>query len=301
MFDAEAYLTDLGLATQGSKHQTPGWLNTHCPFCDPSAQKDHGGWRLKDGKFHCWKCGWHDPLDVIMAMENADWQRAKQILLKYTIRGLKADRIPILQARKGGASVLRFPPGAAPMKDMHINYLCERGFNAEELEHTWELMGVGPIGKFRFRIIIPIKDERGVSVSYQGRDITGKRNPPYLACKTEEEVVHHKHTLYGLQHRHEHIGVIVEGVADAWRIGPGALATFGTGWTLEQGFALCRPPIKRYFLLYDPEPLAQQSAERLGYLLAQAGKEVNQITLDEGDPGDMSPSDAKAFRKEVGL
>jgi DNA primase len=172
-----------------------------------------------------------------------------------------------------------------------MKYLTGRKFDAEMLERVWGLQGTGPIGDYRNRIILPIYLD-GVPVSYQGRDFTGTSKIPYKACPMEQEVIHHKHILYGVDLVPGDTAVLVEGAADAWRLGPGALATFGTGFTLPQLNLFCRR-FKRAFILFDPEEAAQQRADMAGALLAARRIPTEILCLTgEGDPGDLKQDDA---------
>ena len=167
------------------------------------------------------------------------------------------------------------------------------------MSRVWGLLGTGPIGEYKFRIVAPIEFE-GRLVSYQCRDITGRAALPYLACAQENEVRDHKHCLYGMDLVPGHSVVIVEGIADVWRLGPGAIATFGIGYTTEQVDLMRR--WKRRFVLFDSaDPQALEKAEQLADMLSGFGGWTEILEIDSSDPGAMDQEDANDLMKELGF
>jgi DNA primase len=154
------------------------------------------------------------------------------------------------------------------------------------------------IGPYKFRIIIPIL-QRGKLASFQGRDYTGRSDLRYKTCEKEKEVVCHKHLLYNADAIPGEDVVVVEGVTDVWRLGPGSVATFGTGFTQEQVMILAG--YRRVFLLYDGEEAATRRADKLAHAISGLGAEVELVTLDGGDPAEMSQDDADYMMLELGL
>lgn len=277
-------------ATEGFKHCRAGWVQIHCPYCG-NRDKWFMGYSLESGGLSCWNCGKHGLTDTLRLILRCDRDEAKALVRKYQIGKGKCSVVQVRVSSKAGASKLRMPAGCGPMGTRHMKYLTGRKFDAEMLERVWGLQGTGPIGDYRNRIILPIYLD-GVPVSYQGRDFTGTSKIPYKACPMEQEVIHHKHILYGVDLVPGDTAVLVEGAADAWRLGPGALATFGTGFTLPQLNLFCRR-FKRAFILFDPEEAAQQRADMAGALLAARRIPTEILCLTgEGDPGDLKQDDA---------
>ena len=149
------------------------------------------------------------------------------------------------------------------------------------------------------RLFIPILwDDR--EVSFQTRDMTGKARVKYKACLPAFEAVHHKHIVYGRPDRWTKTGIAVEGVTDAWRLGPQAFAVFGIEYKAEQ-VNLIRRLFDRVVIVFDSEPQAQRQARKLALSLAAAGTETQVLTLGPGlDPGAMAADDAAALLREVG-
>lgn len=237
---------------------------------------------------------------MIQALARCGNNEAYRILKQYEGRPThKQDQNPVkVDIRKQ----CKLPAGTGPMNERHKRYLEQRNFDPDLLEKIYGLKGTGPVGPYNHRIIIPIVYQNK-TVSYQGRDITNKSSTPYKACPMDEEAVHHKHILYGLDLADGDSCIVSEGVADVWRWGPGAVGTFGTGYTIQQANFLIKR-YKRIFIAFDPEPIAQTVAQNLGNAIGIAGREAIIVNLEEGDgedPGDMKQSDADQFMKEIGL
>ena len=91
---------------------------------------------------------------------------------------------------------------------------------------------------------------------------------------------------------------MVEGIADAWRLGPGAVATFGIKYTPQQITAL--KSFKRVSLLYDTDDEAMKQANKLAYALAPFCT-VEILGLFEGDPADLPQSEADKLMRSLGI
>ena len=202
----------------------------------------------------------------------------------------------------------RRPSDVGPMRQNHRRYLERRGFDPDLVEREWGVLGTGPVsslddgaGKpvdYRHRLLVPVV-WGGREVSFQARDVTGKSDLRYVSCPVTRELVHHKHVLYGRQERWGEVGIVVEGVTDAWRLGPLACATFGVTYTAEQVVELARH-FRRVAIVFDSEPQAQAQARRLAATLRlRLGTEPVVVDLGGGDPGSMAQDDADHLVREL--
>jgi DNA primase len=157
-------------------------------------------------------------------------------------------------------------------------------------------MASGFIGGFNHRIIIPVTMNNRI-LSWVGRDVTGKANIPYKNSPDYMCIKDPKTCLYNMDNVIQEKAVIVEGIFDAWRIGDGAIATFGTKYTHEQ-LLYCKN-LKRVFVLYDAD--AKHLVDKLAASLSSLVKEVKIISLSEGDPDNLTDDDVRSLRKEIGL
>jgi hypothetical protein len=300
MFDALKFLRDYNIKhSQEGKHARPGWVQLHCPFCAGS-QDWHLGINITWEYGNCYRCGWKSLSNIIQKVLQCNTASALQVLNKYLGRNsrLLASSLP-----KGAlactASEVSVPLGTSAMSERHKRYLHDRRFDPELLEQEWGLLGTGPVGEYRFRIIAPITFN-GRLVSYQGRDITGKSSLKYMACKLALEVVHHKDMLYGMDVVPGRKVVVVEGITDVWRLGPGAVATFGTSFLPTQ-VKLLIDRYDEFYTLFDAEPAAQDAARKLAFQIASSGKPVKNLSLKSGDPGGLSQEEADEIMRERGF
>lgn len=301
MFDFQKFCSDYNIdsATTGNSHCSPGWIQVDCPFCS-GVPDYHLGVSSTSFAANCWRCGRKSLPEVIKGLIGVSSQEAGRILEKYTT-GKKQRKKRRAGLKKQKADKCILPVGTGPLGDRHKKYLIGRGYDPAELEEIWDIRGTGNIGRYKFRIIAPIYLD-GELVSYQGRDITDKSGLRYKACAQEDEVIDHKEIVYGLDLLQGDSAVIVEGLFDAWRMGVGTLATFGTSFTLSQALLISRN-VKRAFLLFDSERSAQAEAEKMANMLMALNVETEIIEMIKPgiDPGDLSPVEAQAIMKELGF
>jgi len=165
----------------------------------------------------------------------------------------------------------------------------------------WGVKGTGPISlldgiDYKHRILAPITLNEKV-VSFQARDITNKSHLKYMACPKRREIIDHKHTLYGLDQCSRTHGLVVEGIFDVWRLGPGAVATFGIEFTKQQ-VCLLVDRFARVTVVFDDDRQAIKQARKL-----QAELEIFGVPTDiircAGDPDTFSDAELDEIRQHV--
>jgi len=102
-----------------------------------------------------------------------------------------------------------------------------------------------------------------------------------------------KSVLYGVDYI-RHAAVVVEGPADAWRVGPGAVATFGVVVTPDQLARLARFPVR--VVCFDSDPPGRARAAKLVSALAPFPGKTYDVVLDAEDPGSATPKEIKKLR-----
>lgn len=290
MFDFIGLFAEIGEhVTTSGKNVIPGNVNIRCPFC--SDQSNHLNCNPDKETVFCWKCGNHslwDLLDTIGTKARAYY------LEKYRTGKKTKARYP---GTKAVAAACKMPSTEPELNPRAYQYLESRGFDPVELQVCYDIRSTGPIGTHKFRIIIPVY-YRGQVVSFVGRDYTGRQQLRYKTASRDEEAVHHKSILYGLDACEDlETVVVVEGIMDAWRLGPGAVATFGTTVTAAQINVLAGLR-KSIVVLFDNEPEAQQKATELIAALELLGCYAVRMELNDGvkDPGELSPEAVKTAR-----
>ena len=280
------------------KHSRPGWIQMKCPFCTGNPGY-HLGFNEKQGYFNCWRCGFHRLSEVISALMSVPEHQAWTMITPYLSSG---DRV--LQVKDEKEQILAkskkvsLPMGCGPMIQIHKQYLKGRKFDPEHLEKLWGLMGTGPVGDYKLRIIVPITF-RSRLVSYQGRDVTDKSPLRYKACKSVNEVLDHKNCLYGLDLVPADTIVVVEGVTDVWRLGPGAVATFGIRYKDSQVRLMTK--FKRRFIFFDSgEEEARKQAYKLAANLSGFQGETHILSADRAvDPAELTQDEADGLMKSL--
>lgn len=299
--DMQALLTDhrIAVADTNDKHYRQGWLNVDCPFC--ADKKKHLGWDIRGQRWNCWKCGSHNVNDTLTELLNAAYYELDAVKRRYALR-------PGALADNGDEAIVRpaeiVVPGHSPLGLVHESYLIGRNYDPDKLQRVWELRGTAHVdrGTNKFRIVCPIYYD-GHIVSWQGRDITGRSPLRWKSCPAELELRAHKHCLGGEQLVPGDSVAVVEGFTDAWRLGPGAVATFGTAYLTEQVNLLRR--YRHRFIVLDSEnkdPNAGLQADKLAAMLSAFPGETIMVELDGGDPGDLAQAEADyLMTKEWGI
>ncbi len=300
LFNAKKFCQDhhIEMSPPGHKHTRPGWVHIRCPFCSGNPGW-HGGFNIKEGYYNCWRCGYHWIVKVVVNLLSISYQEAKLIIYN---KGYSSEQFRFQKSKTSTRINFKKEISLPPMTQynltkQHIDYLLSRRFDPIELKTKWNLMSTGNIGAYSHRILAPIYF-RGHMVSYQCRATKIGQNPPYLACAGHDELIKHKDIIYGFDAAIRlNQCIVVEGITDVWRLGYGAVATFGKSFTKAQ-LLLIANNFKHIFILPDSDV---KEEETMTEPLAGLGKEVEEIRLDKGDPGDMRQGDADYLMKTLGF
>ena len=288
-FDILAYLQSRNIPYQtGGDNVSSGWIGINCQFC--LDHSDHLGINLQSKAFNCLKCGETGSASkLVQTIDGVDWHKAKAIMEEFS----GALYIP---REKHYQQKTTLPIGASKkFPQSHLDFLTKRRYD-ESVIKTYDLYATGPVGVYNHRIIIPVFVNHRM-VAFVGRDVTGQSDTPYRNSSEQYGTTDVKQTLYNMDNVIGNTVVIVEGILDAWRIGDGAIATFGTKYAREQLRLL--KGMHRAFIMYDADAIA--IAHKLAYDLSSFVSDVHVLELSEGDPDSMNDDDVRALRKEIGL
>ena len=293
IFDVLRFIEDFNIPTDNTgKNTQPGWININCPICDDDS--NHGGFNIKKGYYNCWKCDWSPLENVVAALLSIPNNKARLIIEEYK----SSPRFQLVEKEKVYKNTkLELPFGSGPLKEKHKTYLKRRNFDPEKLEILFNLKGTNHLGDYNFRIIAPIYYQNKL-VSYQGRDITGKSKIRYKACKLSEEIINHKNIFYNIDSIDKKC-IIVEGITDVWRLGPGAVCTFGIKFTMEQVKLL--KGYKEVFIFFDSDPQARKQAQKLAGYCDPFNKSVELLEIKRGDPGSLGQKGADRLMRNLGF
>lgn len=310
-FDIQSYLQDRGVKykTKG-ENIGRGWIGIDCPFPGCYDDNKHLGISLKSNKIKCYFCGKKGTiLDLIQQIEECGFGQAVNIARQFS-----SDFTPSNNRDKG---IGRLPPYTGNVFDvikpqlvdyipsMHINYLKSRNFDPDIIIPKYNLKATYNIGDYRWRLICPVTFDRKM-VSWVGMDVTRQAYLRYKNCPLEFCKIPTNHTLYNFDSVKSDI-IVVEGVTDVWRVGDGAVATFTNNFSIEQIKLMVSRKIKRAFVMYDRDPLkknqtisqAEIKQDNLAHQLAGIIPYVTTITLDKGDPADMTEDEVKDLRRDI--
>lgn len=292
MFDVTSYLDARDIEYQSSgKNVSKGWINISCVFCDEKS--NHLG-ISNSGGFHCWVCGekGKTPHSLVMKIDNCSYKRACETIEKFDLDFVHED-----EDFKSTVSEVEFPKGMEKIfSEPHRQYLISRGFNPDELINQYGLKSCFRLGGgFAYRIIIPIYIG-GRLVSYTSRDITDKQKEKYKHLSNNKSIIQIKDCLYNIDTVKDK-GIIVEGVADVWRIGAGSIALFGTEYTGKQLQFLFKKRIKEMFVMFDSD--ATKKAYKLGNILSTFIPKVEILELSNGDPAELNIEEVIKLKQEI--
>ncbi len=263
------------------EHCRPGWLQIDCPQCSRGWQHFRLGYNLQFRYFSCWHCGGIPLLPTLIELTGLDYRQVKEL----------AGDIPRDQEAEPprAAGKLILPRGIGPLLAPHKRYLQSRGLDPDEAGRLWNVQGIGlEGGRLAWRLFLPIV-YRGEVVSWTTRKITEEgEGLRYYGCPVEQAKMDKRELLYG-HDLVQHSVIVNEGPLDAVRIGPGAVATLGTGYSRQQLEKLAPYPVR--VVVFDNEPSAQKRARKLCDQLSVFRGQTHNVRLE-------SAKDAAAASEE---
>lgn len=294
------------IAPKNHQHYRAGWINISCPFCSGHFGY-HLGLPIEGFTANCYRCGKHSLYNVIQAITGIEKSKIPGLIQRYSVGFFRK----VSFIKKDRPNKLAMPKPITPLQTKHKQYLIDRNFDPDFLERRWDLRATNHFSSlldgtnYSHRIIAPIQFKNRL-VSFQTRDITNKQKSKYKACPEKNEIIPHKHILYGWDFAQKNSCVIVEGITDVWRLGAGALATFGVEFTNIQ-INLILSKFDRIFILFDSDFAGKEASDLLYCSLRVNDAKYNkkEVIIEEFpkkiDPADLSQNDANHFMKEKGL
>ena len=292
---------DIEYWTEG-KNVSSGWVNIQCIFCQDDS--NHLGIRKKDLKISCWRCGNHDMINFITGI--TELSRSEAFLISKRLSLGATDTYP--PAESSASSLLsaqvRLPQESRKyFPEKHLEYLKNRGFqDPEKIIRKYKLQAVHTIGKYKFRIIIPIILNRKI-LSFTSRDITEFQEPKYKHASANESAMDIKKLVYNIDTLT--IGsdaILVEGPVDVWKLGKGAISFLGVNNTEEQVIVLKNKKIRNLFILFDNDRAGKREAKRIAKILSPLVKETEIVTFKNiNDPGELRTEEVAILRNQLGV
>jgi hypothetical protein len=200
------------------------------------------------------------------------------------------------------------PLSELPADHAAIRYIRSRQFDPQEIATVWGVTysewSADPKPQFGQRLVIPVYRTASqyptrqsafdpILAGWQARDISGGRSdaPKYLTMADMRK----SQILYGLPEAMRATGPvwIVEGVTDAWRLGPGAVALLGKSLSQEQKTLIARAFRGRpVVVMLDRD--AEQEALQIQHQLQNARIPVSdyRVVVADMPPGRDDPGDS---------
>lgn len=275
-------------------HAHSGWVQTHCPRCTDGRSGFHLGFSINFGNLNCWRCGPIKLIDYLREILNVSIDAAWRVFRSYD-DGRRGSGL----AKKKHKRTKRLwkPADLGPLHPPHKRYLKARGFDPGRLAKTWSLKGTGALGgRWQWRVVAPIKNAEAETVAFTGRGIRNQSRK-YLVTEDTKCCEDPRSFLYGIHKVEGEAVIVVEGPADVWRMGPGAIATLGIAWRPEQANVLKQ--FHTRFIMFDPDPLAQKQAAKLAAWLSSFAGNTELISDLTSDPGDLSPTAARRIKRRL--
>jgi hypothetical protein len=286
-------LDELGVpyrTAQQHHHVSQGWVGVECNRCSPGSGKFRLGFSLRTKAASCWVCG---PTSPWVALAGLVKDQARLRGLWSQVRGSLFDKM--LEVKGNTLPTGVWPPVLPLMTSFAAqarDYLQNRGFDLGKLTRLWHpyVVHSAPTAG---RIMIPVILSR-VFVSYTTR-APDNTQPRYRSAPRAQELVPIKDCLYG----HDYVrdsAVVCEGPLDVWKVGPGAVATFGLSYTRKQVAKLSE--LQRVAVCFDRESKARSKSRALCAELSSLGVDAYDVVLDSGkDPGDAHPDEIRDLRR----
>ena len=294
-FDIISYLEDRGIEYRTSgKNVSKGWVEVNCLWCDDPSF--HLG-ISPQGWMNCWRCGPKGSVvNLIKAVDRCGERGAYRILLQYQKPNVDFT-LPQKSVHTFDGDGILPKEAKLPLPPLHREYLRKRGFDPDYIVRKYGIRACSVTGRYKLRIVIPVV-VGGEVVNFTARDVTGKAHARYKSCPSDRAKVPLKCCVYNIDTVRCGGGVVVvEGPLDVWRIGDGAVATFGTNFTKEQVKVIAEREPEVVAVVFDAEEKALRKAEELATALSPFVKRVEVVELKEGDPCALTEKEVKKLRR----
>lgn len=272
-------------------HATTGRLQVDCPFCSSGSKKYRMGIALSAAFANCWVCGPHKILETLVGVTKQPWSECKQFLKEQNLGAQYYNRIQYPDRQEGQTIIPDNVSVTLPIP--HKRYLESRGLNPKDLANTWDIRGIGIAPRLQWRLFIPVYFG-GEMFSWTTRALHDNTKLRYISASTQESRAPIKHLLYGEDYVLDKI-MVVEGPLDVWKIGKGAVATFGLEYTKQQLYRIAKYPVR--YICFDLGKREAMQAKKLADELAMFPGETKWIELSAKDPGSASEKELKKLRR----
>ncbi|GIW58961.1 MAG: hypothetical protein KatS3mg087_0027 [Patescibacteria group bacterium] len=176
-----------------------------------------------------------------------------------------------------------------PVDHPACEFLINRGFDPYQIGSVYKV-GYCEVsaGHLKGHIVMPIEMD-GALVGWQARAIYPTKRK-YYTCKGMRT----SRVFYGydlIPREYDYV-VLVEGIFDVWRVGPPAVALFGTATSMYHQEILLKRGVKDILIMLDAD--ARKKAEKIAEQLSRCFNTII-VDLPSGDPADFTREKCWAF------
>lgn len=281
-------------------------VNVNCPFCvgRTSGRRDD---KFRCGifpdslRFHCFRCKrWGSFYAVLSALADVSPAEYRRIVggreQHWGGGGTGAELRRRREAARRTASEGTSAPDPLPSSRVHFpaaygafpelrRWLDGRHISPETCGE-YGASYIGSVGRYCYRLILPVIGEDGGLEAWQARDVTGRAKAKYLTSGRVDR------TLYWATHMREPYRLyVVEGALDVWRLGYNAVASFTKSLSTPQRASLARSgAAEEIVLCWDAD--AWRDARAAAWDLAAIFPRVGVARLPEGEDPDSYGAEA---------
>lgn len=283
-----------------------GWVNSNCIYCDTKEDSFNLGFN-PEGYCNCWKCGSHNLNKTLSLILHISENQIKDILDDY-----KGNYKQVSQSiKKYTHKVLSLPTDTFTISEE--NYLKSRNFDVDYLHRKYKLVGGGVVGRYKFRIIIPIYYKNRL-VSFISRSILRGSElkeygiPRYLNLSNEESLMNVKDIFYNLDNCNLDTVILTEGCFDVMRLGDidsnsdNVICSLGTTITQAQ-IRLLSERFKKVYIMFDNEKEAQDKARKYAMQISAFGIGVEVVDAysdyNVNDGAELNQKQVNEIRAEL--
>lgn len=298
-FDIYEYLNDRGIDySETGTNTSKGWVNIRCPFPHCGDRSNHLGINLASKAFHCWKCGEHGSIIILLQeLEGCTKREAEAIIEQFQ----NIDDLMHYENTPSDVVVaegFQYPPKGIvdTFPEIHLQYLRNRNFDPNLIIPKYKLLACHTLGRFKFRIIIPVIQD-GRIVNFVSRAVIKDLKPRYKNASAKDlPIIELGDLLYNIDYVNDR-ALILEGPTDVWNVGDGSICTFGTAVSKAQMSKLAQ--LDLVVLVFDSE--AMEDAERLEYQIRPfVNTEI--VELDSGlDPAMLTQDEVLDLKREFSI
>lgn len=282
----------------GSKNVGRGWIGITCIF--HADHSNHLGIHLASKKFKCLVCGRKGFIvELVQRLEGGISEaQANAIIRQFQTSVPYVEEEPKKRARPG--SNILPPEARVKFLPAHLNYLRMRNFDPDAIINKYGLLCCGPVGLYKFRIVIPVF-MKGRVVNFTARDITGQSDTKYRTCPNAKAVLPVEECLYNIDNVRGSNVLDMEGPTDVWRVGDNSVANLGMNFNYHRALLLHDRGVRNVFIMFDAEPKAQQRARETALTLKGIMEKIEILELPSGDPANLSQEEVDYLRRELKL